>query len=194
VHVPTVALAFVPLLFGWPVVLFPVHVVFLEFVIDPACSIAFEAEPSEEGAMDRPPRPPQEPLFNARMLGASLLLGLSAAAAVILAYAWAVSSGLGDGEARAVGFAAIVFANLALIQAARSSDRALRETLGRRNPALWWIAGGALAALAVAIYVPPVAAIFRFAPLGPAELSVAAGAGLAGVLWYELHKLWRMRA
>jgi len=194
VHVPTVALAFVPLLFGCPVVLFPVHIVFLEFVIDPACSIAFEAEPSEEGAMDRPPRPPQEPLFNARMLWGSLLLGLSAALAVILAYAWAVSSGLGDGESRAVGFAAIVFANLALIQATRSSDRPLHRVLARRNPALWWIVGGALSALAIAIYVPPVAAIFRFAPLGVAELLVALAAAIAGVLWYEVRKLWRPRA
>ena len=191
VHVPTVALAFVPLLFGLPVVILPVHVVFLEFVIDPACSIAFEAEPSEEGIMDRPPRPPLQPLFNARMLGTSLLLGLSAALAVVLAYAWAAGSGRSDGEARAVGFAAIVFANLAMIHATRSSERLAIQTLARRNPALWWIVGGALAALASAIYFPPVAAIFRFAPLGAPELLVAAGAGVAGVLWYELLKLLR---
>jgi Ca2+-transporting ATPase len=175
VHVPTVALAFVPLLFGLPVVILPVHVVFLEFVIDPACSIAFEAEPSEEGLMDRPPRPPGEPLFNARMLGASLLLGLSAALAVVLAYAWAVGSGHSDGESRAVGFAAIVFANLAMIHASRSAERLALQTLTRRNPALWWIVGGALAALAAAIYAPPVAAIFRFEPIGARELAVPAG-------------------
>jgi len=193
VHVPTVALAVVPLLIGLPVVILPVHVVFLQFVIDPACAIAFEAEPSEAGTMDRPPRPPQEPLFNARMLAESLLLGTSAALAVVLAYAWAVAAGHAEGEARAVGFAAIVFANLALIQASRSGERLIAQVLRRRNPALWWIAAGALSALAMAIYVPPVAAIFRFSPLGAADLAVAAGAGLVGVGWYELLKLWRGR-
>jgi Ca2+-transporting ATPase len=193
VHVPTVGMTFVPLLLGWPTFIQPVHVVFLEFVIDPACSIAFEAEPSEEGAMDRPPRPPGEPLFNRRMLAASVLLGASALAAVFGAYWWALAAGRAEGEVRAVGFAAIVFANLALIQASRSRDAPILAVLGRRNPALWWVVGGALAALAVVIYVPPAAAIFRFAPLGAAEALVAAFAGGAGVLWYETAKLARRR-
>jgi len=86
--VPTAGMSFLPLAFGWPVLFFPVHIVFLEFIIDPACSIVFEAEPSEEGIMDRPPRPPAEPLFNARMLAASLGLGLSMLVSVGLAYAF----------------------------------------------------------------------------------------------------------
>jgi Ca2+-transporting ATPase len=194
VHVPVAGMSFIPLLAGWPVVIHPVHVLFLEFVIDPACSVVFEAEPSDEGAMDRPPRPPREPLFNAHMLAISLLLGASALAAVCLVYWWAVASGRTDGEARAIGFAAIVFANLALIQANRSRDRLLHQTLGRRNPALWWVVGGALAALALAIYVPPIAGIFRFEPVAALDLAVAAAAGAAGVLWYELRKLARRRA
>jgi Ca2+-transporting ATPase len=72
VHVPTVGMSFLPLVFGWPLFLFPVHVVFLEFVIDPACSVAFEAEASEENAMDRPPRDPRRPLFDAQMLATGL--------------------------------------------------------------------------------------------------------------------------
>jgi len=194
VHVPIAGMSFVPLLAGWPVVILPVHVLFLEFVIDPACSVVFEAEPSEEGAMDKPPRSPREPLFNLRMLAISLLLGATALVAVCLAYWWALASGRTEGEARAIGFAAIVFANLALIQANRSSDRLLHQTLRRRNPALWWVVGGALVALALAIYVPPVADIFRFEPLAAFDLLAAAAAGAAGVLWYELRKLLRRRA
>jgi Ca2+-transporting ATPase len=151
--------------------------------------VVFEAERSERGMMERPPRDPRARLFSARMLATSLLLGATLLAAVFAAYAWAVSSGLDDTHARAVGFAAIVFGNLGLIFVNRSHDRLVLETLREPNPALWWIVGGALAALAAAIYAPPLAAIFRFAPLGAAELTVAAAAGLAGVAWYELRKL-----
>src|SRR3970282_1154154 len=94
VHVPTVGMALLPLAFAWPVFLSPVHIVFLEFVIDPACSIVFEAEESDESVMRRPPRDPGEPLFSRQMLGVSLVLGASVLAAVFLAYWWAVGQGL----------------------------------------------------------------------------------------------------
>jgi Ca2+-transporting ATPase len=194
VHVPTVGMSLAPLAFGWPVFLFPVHIVFLEFVIDPACSVVFEAEQTDESVMRRPPRDPAEPLFSMQMLGVSMILGVSMLAAVCLAYAWAAGSGVPEGEVRSFGFAAIVFGNLALIHATRSRDRIITETLRLPNPALWWITGGALAALAASIYVPPIAEIFRFAPLPGGHLAIAALTGIAGVAWYEAYKFLRPRA
>ncbi len=193
VHVPIAGISFLPLMFGWPVFLFPVHVLFLEFVIDPACSMVFEAEESDEGIMERPPRDPREPLFSMQMLGVSLLLGASVLATVCLACWWAVGNGLPHREVRSIGFAAIVFGNLSMIHSTRSRERAVHEALRRSNPALWWITVGALAALAVAIYFPPVADIFLFAPLPAGHLAVAAIAGIAGVLWYEAYKWLRPR-
>jgi Ca2+-transporting ATPase len=193
VHVPTTGMSFLPLAFGWPVMLFPVHIVFLEFVIDPACSIVFEAEESDVAVMDRPPRDPRQPLFDLHMLGISLLLGLSALAAVVLVCWWGAASGHSEGEQRALGFAAIVFANLALIHATRSRDLTVLGSLARPNAALWWITGGTLAALGAAIYLPSAASMFRFAPLGAAELAGAAVASAVGVLWYDLYKLMRPR-
>jgi Ca2+-transporting ATPase len=193
VHVPTVGLSFLPLVFGWPVFLYPVHIVFLEFVIDPACSIVFEAEKSDEAVMRRPPRDPAEPLFSRQMLGVSMVLGFSMLAAVAIAYAWVAASSVPEGEVRSFGFAAIVFGNLALIHATRSRDRMIADTLRLPNPALWWITGGALAALAASIYVAPVADVFRFAPLPGELLALAALAGIAGVAWYEAYKYLRPR-
>ncbi|HEY7743256.1 MAG TPA: cation-translocating P-type ATPase, partial [Burkholderiales bacterium] len=193
VHVPTVGLSFLPLVFGWPVFLYPVHIVFLEFVIDPACSIVFEAEKSDEAVMRRPPRDPAEPLFSRQMLGVSMVLGFSMLAAVAVAYAWVAASSVPEGEVRSFGFAAIVFGNLALIHATRSRDRMIADTLRLPNPALWWITGGALAALAASIYVAPVADVFRFAPLPGELLALAALAGIAGVAWYEAYKYLRPR-
>jgi Ca2+-transporting ATPase len=193
VHVPTVGMSFLPLVFGWPLFLYPVHVVFLEFVIDPACSIVFEAEESEENAMQRPPRDPKTPLFDARMLFTGLGLGASVLAAVFAVYWWGTSVGRPDGELRALGFTTIVFGNLALILANRSGARVIATTLARPNPALWWIVLGTLAALALVVYVPPVAEIFRFAPLGAGDVLIALVAGIAGVLWFEILKLRPVR-
>jgi Ca2+-transporting ATPase len=191
VHVPIAGAAFLPVVFGWPQMLLPVHVVFLEFVIDPACTVAFEAEHSDEEAMRRPPRDPRARLFDAPTLLGALALGAGLLAALTAACAWAVASGRGDAEVRALGFATIVLGNLALILACRSRSRTILETLRRPNPALWWVVAGALGALGAALYWPAAAALFRFAPLGPRELAVALAAGLAGVLVHEAIKLAR---
>ena len=144
--------------------------------------------------MQRPPRDPGEPLFSPQMLGLSLTLGASVLATVFLAYWWAVERDAPEGEVRSLGFAAIVFGNLAMIHATRSRDRVISDALWRPNPALWWITGATLAALAASIYVAPVADIFRFAPLPPGQLVIAAVAGIAGVLWYEAYKFLRPRS
>jgi len=194
VHVPTAGMAFLPLVFGGPLVLFPVHIVFLEFVIDPACSTVFEAERSDAQAMDRPPRAPAARLFDARMLAVSLLVGATLLAAVFALYAWAVASGRGDAEVRAMAFAAIVAGNLALIFVNRSYQRTGIAMLRAPNAVLWGIVAATLGALAVALYAPPVAAVFRFAALPAADLAVALAAGIAGVAWLELWKASRERA
>ena len=191
VHVPTAGMAFLPLVFGWPLLFFPVHIVFLEFVIDPACSIAFEAERGDKEVMHRPPRAPGARLFDVGMLAGSLALGASLLVAVIAVYAWAVQAGRGEAETRALGFATIVFGNLALILAYRSQQRTMLRTLMEPNPAFWAIVGGTVAALLASLYFPPAAAIFRFAPIAGADLAVAAAAGVLGVAWYDLIKLAR---
>jgi len=180
VHVPTAGMAFLPLLLGEPLLLFPVHVVFLEFVIDPACTLVYEAESTDKGAMRRPPRDPREPLFNLRMLAVSLVLGATMLAAVMAVYGWALRSGYPGGETRAIAFAAMVLSNLALILV----------TLGKPNAPLWWIACGALVALSVSIYVPAAATIFRFSALTPGQLALAVLAAIAGVAWYQAWKVF----
>jgi Ca2+-transporting ATPase len=189
VHVPTAGMSFLPLALGAPLFLFPVHVVFLEFVIDPACTLVYEAEESDAEAMRRPPRDPRAPLFNLHMLGVSLALGATMLGAVLAVYAWALASGMPEGETRAMGFAAIVVANVALLFVTRSRSRSVVQTLREPNPALWWITAGALGALLASIYIAPVAAVFRFAPISAAELAAAAAAGVLGVSWYEVRKL-----
>ncbi len=157
VHVPIAGMGLVPVLFGWPLLLFPVHVVFLEFVIDPACSFVFEAERSDKGVMQRPPRDPREPLFTREMLTESVLLGLSVFVVVAAVYGTALAMA-GEGQARAMGFITLVVANLLLILANRSRTESFVAVLARPNRMFWTIAAAAVVGVGVAAYVPSVCA------------------------------------
>jgi P-type Ca2+ transporter type 2C len=184
VHVPLAGIGFIPVAAGWPLVLSPVHVLFLEFMIDPACSIAFESERAAEHIMDRPPRPAGVRLFTRQSLATAILLGLAVLAAVVLVHAWASASARGEAAARTLAFATLVCGNVALIFANRSRRLTALELATRENLALWIIAASAIAALLVAIYSPGAAALFRFAALDAGDLAVAAAAGFASVAWY----------
>jgi Ca2+-transporting ATPase len=168
-----------------------VHVVFLEFVIDPACSLVFEAERSDPRIMERPPRPTRERLFTGRALALGVLLGVSVLAAVALVYGSELAAGAAENAARATAFATLVFGNLALIFANRSHALTLFEAAMHENVALWWIVAAALAALAASLYVPAVAAMFRFEAIGAGHLALAAAAGIGSVLWFDAVKIAR---
>ena len=127
-----------------------------------------------------------EPMF--------LLLGASVLATIALAYWWAAGTGITAAEIRSFGFAAIVFGNLAMIHSTRSRERIALRAIEQSNPALWWVTLGAVAALAAAIYIPPIAEVFRFAPVSVGYMAVAAVAGALGVFWYEAYKVLRPRS
>ena len=193
VHVPLAGMALLPIAVGWPLFVFPLHVVFLEFVIDPACSIVFEAERSDAHVMDAPPRPVAQPLFTAASVAMGILLGASVLAAVALVYGWSLATGAGENEARALGFTTLVCGNIALIFANRSHRSTLIETISRHNAAAWWLIGATTAALLAALHVPAAARLFHFAAPAPAMLAAAALAGFASVLWYDGVKVARRR-
>ena len=193
VHVPLAGMALLPLAAGWPVFIYPLHVVFFEFVIGPACTLAFEAEHGDARAMERPPRPPGERLFTARMLAVALGLGGIALAAVAGVYAAALAHGVPEGAARALGFTTLVCSNLALIVADRSDRLTVRELLGRRNPVLWSIVAGAAAALFAVVYWPGAADLFRFARPGLYEELAAVAAALLVLAISDVPKRFRGR-
>ncbi|MBI2799816.1 MAG: cation-translocating P-type ATPase [Gammaproteobacteria bacterium] len=188
VHIPIVGMSLIPIFLDWPLIFYPVHIVFLEFVIDPACSIAFEAEPEQPGLMQRPPRLKEGHLFNLRTVSTALLQGLTALLAVALLYAWALDHGRAEATARAMAFATLVFGNVGLILANRSPDASLITMLRVRNPALGWLISGAIVGLACVIYVPGMNDMFKFAPLTPGDLLASLGAAVVGLQGYEFYK------
>ncbi len=187
VHVPIAGMALLPVLLGWPTVLFPLHIAFLELVIDPACSMVFENEPAESGVMQRPPRDVAQPLFGGLPLLLSLAQGLGALLLVLGATAWA-SGQLSEGAARAFAFATLVATNVALIFSSRSRQGALLASLAVPNRTLWWVVGAALGLLLLALYLPWLTLLFAFAPLPWPWLAQALGLGLLSLLWFELFK------
>ena len=136
VHVPIAGMALLPVLFGWPALLYPMHIALLELIIDPACSIAFENEPAERDVMQRPPRDAAAPLFGGATLWLALLQGMGVLVAVLAAFAWA-SPRIPEPEARAFAFATLVVGNLALILSNRSTTSSLWATLRTPNRTLW---------------------------------------------------------
>ena len=193
VHVPIAGAALLPVLLGWPTLMYPLHIAFLELVIDPACSLVFENEPSEADVMQRPPRDPQAPLFAGATLVWSLLQGLVVLLAVMGAYAWA-SGSLAEPAARAFAFTTLVMGNLALIFSNRSSSASLWASLRVPNRALWMVAGVTTALLALTLYQPWVSRLFLFAPLPIVDVLRAAAIGLSSVVWFEAIKFARRRA
>jgi Ca2+-transporting ATPase len=166
-------------------------VLFLEFVIDPACAFVFEADPEPADIMRRKPRRPDQPLFAAAVLRRSVLLGLAVLAFGALVYALALPA-MADERARALVFFAVVIANLVLIFVSRSTSETLAAILARPNAVFWWIAALACAAITLAIYVPGVASVFRFAPPAPMSLVVVGIAAIAVVLLagWLLRRAW----
>ncbi len=193
VHVPIAGMALLPVMLGWPALLYPMHIALLELIIDPACSIAFENEPAEADVMQRPPRDASAPLFGGATLWLALLQGLGVLAVVMGAFAWA-SPRLPEPEARAFAFATLVVGNLALILSNRSATRPLWLTLRTPNRRLWAVVGGSFLLLLAALYVPWALGVLRFAPLPAHELAAACALGLLSVAWFEGIKALRRRS
>ena len=193
VHVPIAGMSLVPVLLGGPIALMPVHILFLELVIDPACSVVFEAEPEDADVMSRPPRNPAEPLFGSRLLGLGLLQGTSALLIVLAIYLSALWGWLNASDATALSFTTLVVANLGLIFANRSWTRTIWSTLRTPNAALWWVIGGTIFFLGLALYVPYLRDLFHFSPLHPDDLLFCLVAGSASILWFEFLKLLKQK-
>lgn len=193
VHIPIAGMSILPVLFGWPLMFAPIHIVFMEFIIDPACSIAYEAEPEEEDIMRRPPRRPNAPLLGRRILMLSFLQGIGALAVVLAVYGISLQQQVDEDQARTLAFSTLIFTNLFLILANRSFAVISVRGLCQANSALWWIIGGTLAILAAVIFVPMLHNLFQFGSITVTGFFVCILAALASLVWYEWLKHVLMR-
>ena len=189
IHVPIAGMSLLPVLFRLPLVLMPLHIVFLELVIDPACSVAFESEPEHPDTMMRPPRNPKAPMFDKLTIASAVLQGLSLFLVTLGAFLISLYRGQGELVARAISFTTLVLGNLALIWANRSRTRTIPEMLGSLNYPVWGITAGALLLLAAALYVPSFRDIFQFSTLHLSDIAVCVLSAMLSVTWIETMKL-----
>jgi Ca2+-transporting ATPase len=189
-HVPTAGMALLPVLLGWPIFLYPIHIVFLELLIAPTCSLAFENEAPEPDLMRRKPRDPEAPLLSMRALLYGFVQGLVVLATVLATYRWALGQ-FGPREARAFGFCVLILADVGLIFSNRSRTRTSVESMATPNPVLWMVCSAACAVLAMALFVPLLSELFYLDRLPPRQLALACALGASSVLWFDAFKLLR---
>ena len=165
-HIPIAGMSLLPVMLGWPLVLLPVHIVFFELMMDPTCSIVFESEPEETDVMNRPPRPTDARIFDRAVLLLGLKQGL-ALLALILCIGWlARTAGFSDDQTRALTFTAMIVGDIWLIFVNRSWTLPMRKSLMQPNRALWGVLAITVIVLALALFAPPLSALFHFGTIG----------------------------
>jgi len=194
VHVPVAGLALLPLILGLPIIFGPIHIALLEMVIDPVCTLVFEAESEEEDVMRRSPRPPAEPLFSWPLVFWSVLQGLLVFMLVGAIFIIASKRGMPANEVRALTFFSLVLSIGSLILVNRSFSTSLIAAIRRPNATLAWILAAVAAILALSMLVPAVRSLFSFGPLHWDDLTLTVGAAATILVGLELAKtFWRDR-
>ena len=194
IHIPIILTVFIPLVLGWiyPNLFSPVHIIFLELVMGPTCSLIYENEPMEQNAMRQKPRPFSATFFSWPELSISIIQGLVISACVLLLYQYSVHAQLDLASTRSMVFTALIFANITLTLVNRSFYYSLITTFRYKNSLVGLIIGITFLLLMISLYVLPVSRFFGFTSLAADMLLISAGTGILSVLWYELVK-WYQR-
>ena len=190
VHVPIAGLVFLPMLFGWPILLFPAHVAFFELVIDPSCSFVFEAEEAEADLMQRPPRPTDAALFGHQQLLSSALQGLMVLGSLLALDYGLRQFGIGQDELRAASFVAMMLGSLLLVWLNLKSRKSHGQTHRKPSRGFLLAVFGTGLTLLLVNTVPVLQSLFKFATLSPTALGLAFASGLLSYVLVLLVRRW----
>ncbi|MBK5279881.1 MAG: cation-translocating P-type ATPase [Bacteroidia bacterium] len=195
IHIPIIVTVAGPLLLGWiyPNIFTPVHVIFLELIMGPTCSIIYESEPQEANAMKLPPRKMAHTFFSAKELLASIIQGIVIAAGTLLSYQMALRSGCSEDQVRTLVFITLIGANIFLTLENRSFYYSLLHTLRYKNWMLVSIITFTILMVVLMLSISPLRDFFSFAPVETLLLAKAAALGFFSVLWFEGYKIYVRR-
>ena len=189
IHVPIAGLSLIPVLFSnLPLILWPVHIVFLELIIDPACSVIFEAEKEEKNVMSRPPKDINVPFFGPKKILFSCMQGLGILIICLLVYFIGLNMGYSEKAVRTMTFVTIIVSNIAIILSNRSWTSNIFQIILTPNKAVKWIVGGAIFFLILILNIPFLINLFLFEKIGFPELMVCTVAGISSIIWFEIYK------
>ena len=194
IHIPIILTVFIPLALGWvyPNIFSPIHVIFLELIMGPTCSIVYENEPMEQNAMQQKPRALTTTFFNFRELATSVIQGLAITAGTLFIYQYAVNNGLGESVTRSLVFITLITANISLTLVNRSFYYSINSSAKNHNYLVPMVILITIAITSVIFFVEKLTAFFQFGKLNLVQLSVAIAVGFISVIWYELIK-WQKR-
>ena len=191
IHVPIAGLSLIPVFVAdWPLLLWPVHIVFLELIIDPACSIIFEAEVEEKNVMNRPPKDINEPFFGAKKIWLSCSQGIGILFIVFAVYFVGLKMGFSEHEDRALAFTTLIAANIAVILSNRSWTRNIFQILRTSNKTVKYVVGGAASFLLLILNVPFLLNLFQFEKISLPEALICVVLGFSSIIWFELYKVF----
>lgn len=193
IHIPIILTVFIPLALGWiyPNIFSPVHIIFLELVMGPTCSIVYENEPMEKNTMLQKPRPFSVTFFNWKEISTSIIQGLVITIGTLSVYQFSVYQGFDEQVTRTMVFLVLVTSNIFLTLINRSFYYSVFTTLRYKNNLIFIITGSTIIITGLLLYVKPLADFFLFEFLNVTQLCIAIGVGAASVLWYELVKIWK---
>ncbi|WP_209331114.1 cation-translocating P-type ATPase [Lunatimonas salinarum] len=196
IHIPIILIVLLPLVLGWEYInLFsPIHVIFLELIMGPTCSIVFENEPIEPDSMSKPPRKVTQTFFSWPELSISVLQGLMITGACLGLGYWLMKGGESEETVRTVVFATLVFSNIFLTLVNRSFHHSFLKTLRYPNKLIPLILATSLFLLVIILTVPLVQSVFDFEAVGMDTVLQALVAAIVGVFWIEGWKAWRRRS
>lgn len=195
IHIPIVLTVSLPLFLGWiyPHIFTPVHVIFLELIMGPTCSIVYENEPMEKGTMQQKPRKMTDTFLNWKELSISIVQGLMITAGVLLAYQYAIYKGGNEENTRAMVFSTLIFANIFLSLVNRSFIYSIFETLKYKNKLFPIIISATLLMLFMILYIPPFANFFHLESLTWSELLMTILFAILSVFWFEIYKWFKRK-
>jgi P-type Ca2+ transporter type 2C len=194
IHVPIAGLSLIPILLGdFPIILWPVHIVFMELIIDPACSIIFEAEKEEINVMNRPPKRMDEPFFGSNKILFSCLQGVGILIITLAIFFLGLHFGYAVKEVRAMTFITLIVSNIAVILTNRSWTDNIFKILATPNKAVLWVTGGAIFFLILILNIPFFLDLFQFQKLTIINVVICCIAGLTTIVWFEFYKMFKLR-
>ncbi|MEQ5791758.1 cation-translocating P-type ATPase [Muricauda sp. NFXS6] len=191
IHIPIILTVFIPLALGWiyPNIFSPVHVIFLELIMGPTCSIIYENEPMEPNTMAQKPKPLSTTFFNLKELSVSIIQGLFITVGTLSIYQFAVASGYNEAITRTMVFTVLITANIFLTLINRSFYYSVLTTLKYKNNMVLFIVFITIALVGFILYVNPLTVFFEFETLNSYQLLISVSIGFISVIWYEIVKI-----
>jgi P-type Ca2+ transporter type 2C len=193
IHIPIILIVFIPLALGWayPTIFSPIHIIFLELIMGPTCSIIYENEPMEKNTMIQKPRPFTTTFFNWRELSTSIIQGLMITFGLLIIYQEALRMDYNETITRTMVFVGLVTANVFLTLVNRSFYYSVITTLKHKNNLVLLIIAITIITTGLLLYVDVLTRFFDFEHLNISQLAKSIGIGFLSVIWYEMIKFYK---